>query len=36
MFLKSRTSKYAKDFVALSTLAGAAYMWIILGPAFLG
>jgi len=31
MLLTSRTSKYAKDFLALSTLAGAAYVWIVLG-----
>ena len=36
MFLTSRASKYAKDFLALSTLAGAAYVWIVLGSAFVG
>jgi hypothetical protein len=36
MFQTFRTTKYAKDFIALSTLAGAAYIWIILGSAFVG
>ena len=36
MFSKYISTERAKDLAALSTLAGAAYVWMIIGTAFVG
>ena len=36
MFSKFLSAETAKNFAALSTLAGAAYLWMVIGTAFVG